>query len=147
MVGCTRPRRRTMTTSVGSDKWTMQVEFKIHIEEHGDTLRIIIAGELDLATVPQLNAQLALAEAGDSRLIVMDLERVSFIDSSGLRALLEAEARSRQNGSRLRITPGNSQAEKLFKLTGTHDRLHFLPSTGSDRCARPGPDPEDPHVP
>ncbi len=112
---------------VGSDNFSLPAEFKLNIERRGDALHMAIDGELDLASVPVLTSHLREAEAGDASLIVLDLAGMSFIDSMGLRALLEAYARSGQNGDRLRITPGPPQAQRLFKLAGLLDKLPFVP--------------------
>jgi anti-anti-sigma factor len=89
-----------------------------------------ISGELDVATAPTLDETLKQAEASDARAIVIDLTGVSFIDSTGLRALLEADARDGANAhpARLQITGGSAQAQKLFKLAGVLDKLPFVAS-------------------
>jgi stage II sporulation protein AA (anti-sigma F factor antagonist) len=78
-----------------------------------------------VATAPLLDAALGEAEASDARLIVVDITDVPFVDSSGLRALLHAQARSRENGERLRITEGTPQARRLFELAGVLETLPF----------------------
>jgi anti-anti-sigma factor len=104
----------------------MERDFNIEAV-HGDgSLRLVLRGELDLATAPLLKAALVEAEAGSSELIVIDLADVPFIDSTGLRALVEAHLRSQQNGDRLRISGGSEQALKLFKLAGVLERLPFV---------------------
>jgi anti-anti-sigma factor len=97
-------------------------------------LRVEVEGELDVATAPLLDEALKQAEASDAARIVIDLGGVSFIDSTGLRALLEANARDAEGEAtgRLGITGGSDQAEKLFKLAGVRDKLPFVgPGDGS----------------
>ncbi|MEA2264490.1 MAG: anti-sigma factor antagonist [Solirubrobacteraceae bacterium] len=89
-------------------------------------LRVRAEGELDVGTAPALDRALIEAEASAARTIVLDIEAVSFIDSTGLRALLAAQARSGRNGNRLRITRGGSQARRLFALVGVEARLPFV---------------------
>ncbi|MCA1689848.1 MAG: STAS domain-containing protein [Actinobacteria bacterium] len=89
-------------------------------------LRVTAAGELDLSTAPVLDTALAEAEATGAPTILLDIEAVSFIDSTGLRTLLAAQARSRQNGNRLRITRGGRQARRLFALVDAEDHLPFV---------------------
>lgn len=48
------------------------------------------------------------------------------MDSTGMRALLEADLRSRQDGNRLRIGPIASAVERVLKLSGVYDRLSFI---------------------
>lgn len=86
-----------------------------------------VAGELDVATAPVLDAALTQAEASAAPMIAIDLTGVSFIDSTGLRALLEAHARDKRHAAagRLQIIGGSEQAQKLFRLAGVLDKLPF----------------------
>ncbi|GAC1434574.1 MAG: STAS domain-containing protein [Solirubrobacteraceae bacterium] len=85
-----------------------------------------VEGELDVAATPLLNQKIAEAETHDSELVVVDLTRTSFIDSTGLRALIAAQERSARDGNRFRITEGPEQLQRLFKLAGILDKLPFL---------------------
>jgi anti-anti-sigma factor len=58
--------------------------------------------------------------------IVVDLDEVGFIDSSGLHVLLRHAASSSRDGARLRLTKGSQQAQHLFTLTGAIDHLPFV---------------------
>jgi anti-sigma B factor antagonist len=104
----------------------MRTGFDVQLVDREGALWVAIAGELDLATAPLLEEKLAQAEISGESSIVIDLSAVTFIDSSGLRALLDATARSLESGDRLRITEGSAQVNKVFELTGVHDRLRFV---------------------
>jgi anti-sigma B factor antagonist len=106
--------------------------FNIEVVKRDDGLYVELDGELDVATAPILDETLKQAEASDPGRIVIDLTRVSFIDSTGLRALLEAYARDTQrpDANRLQMTGGSEQAQKLFRLAGVLDKLPFVGSTG-----------------
>ncbi|MGH2878053.1 MAG: STAS domain-containing protein [Solirubrobacteraceae bacterium] len=86
---------------------------------------VTLRGELDLASVVALQERLTAVEQGAPALIVLDLSELSFIDSSGLRALLLAEERARQGGRELRLTQGSDAVQRVFEMTGTRDLLHF----------------------
>jgi anti-anti-sigma factor len=94
--------------------------------ERDTGLRVIAEGELDLSTAPLLEAALEAAEATDATAITLDIDAVSFIDSTGLRTLLEAQIRSQQDSRRLRLTRGTSQAQRLFALAAVEDILPFV---------------------
>lgn len=98
-------------------------EFNIHIE----TLETRCVPWLTAAPVGQLDERLAGAEASDASLIVIDPDRVSVIGSTGVHALLDAQARARGNGDRLRLTRGSRQAQRLFRVADVVDQLQFVP--------------------
>jgi anti-anti-sigma factor len=72
-------------------------------------------GELDLATVPQLDAALMDVEAMPARIIVIDLRPLEFIDLAGARCVLAADVRARAAGRALHVLAGD-RAERLFSL-------------------------------
>jgi anti-anti-sigma factor len=82
---------------------------------------IAVAGELDLYTTPQLVAELeALTTAGPE--IVLDLNEVSFVDSTALGAILLASRRLRQAGGELALACANPSTMKLLTMVGV-DRV------------------------
>jgi anti-sigma B factor antagonist len=87
--------------------------------------RLTATGELDMAGVPALDEALVwAAEAGVAEL-VLDLRGVTFIDSSGIRCVLDAHHRSRARGAELSIVPG-LETEVVFGLAGLSGRLPFV---------------------
>ncbi len=102
--------------------------FNIELTDRDGAIIVRVAGELDVASAPVLAAALERAEASVASTIAIDLTGVSFIDSTGLRALLEAHARDRNHPApgRLQITGGSPQAQKLFRLAGVLDKLPFV---------------------
>ena len=82
------------------------------------------AGEIDIATVAQFRARLfALADEG--RPVIADLDQVSFIDASGLGALIGAARRAAAHGTSLHVVCARSQTRQLFHLTGLDRQLHL----------------------
>lgn len=96
-----------------------QPTFTTRIQKHEDVAVMVLSGELDLATAPILRKDLAQIEDGGAPAIMLDLRAVSFIDSSGLKELVEARNRAQSNGHRLTIEAPSHAAERLFELTGT----------------------------
>jgi anti-sigma B factor antagonist len=88
-------------------------------------------GELDASTAQLLEQQLRLAEGAAAHSITVDLRGLDFMDSTGVRVLLEAQDRIGPGG-RLRILPGPRAVHKVFRLTGTEGALPFdgVPDTG-----------------
>ena len=89
--------------------------FAVRIE--GDA-RVVVSGELDLATAPQLaSAVEALASAGAQR-VVVDLAAVSFIDSTGVSGLLLEQAKLEANGAVFVLGPTSAQVESVLQMVG-----------------------------
>jgi anti-sigma B factor antagonist len=77
-----------------------------------------VQGEVDLYTSPQLrDAILRLTEEGENR-IVIDLNNVSFIDSSGLGVLVAGLKRARERGGELALVFGEGSVQKVLGITG-----------------------------
>ena len=91
----------------------------------GADSHIAVSGELDIASAGALEAEVARAEATDAQRIVVDLGAVGFIDSSGLRALLAVDARSRRDGDRLRLRNPSPAVEQVLRITGADRMLRF----------------------
>lgn len=88
---------------------------------------LVLIGELDLVSTPLLEAKmLQLCENG-TREIALDFSELSFIDSTGLRAVLIANELCQQRGYGFSITPGTGGVQRVFELTGF---LRALPCTG-----------------
>jgi anti-sigma B factor antagonist len=89
-------------------------------------VRLIPHGEIDVASVSDLDAKLReLREAGFDRLL-LDLREVAFMDSTGLRLILHWDDLARQDGVDFRLMPGSPPVQRLFELTGVLDRLSFV---------------------
>jgi anti-sigma B factor antagonist len=94
--------------------------------EIGDGVATLtLRGELDLASAHQLEESFAaIDEQGPTR-VTIDLGGLAFIDSSGLRALLIADARARDRGYELVLLPGQEPVQRVFEMTGALDVLRF----------------------
>lgn len=86
---------------------------------------IALAGELDLDGAPRVSEALQRAEAAKVRRIVLDLSHLDFIDSNGIRLILEADARARTDGGTLELVRGPRPVHRVFELTGVAERLPF----------------------
>jgi anti-anti-sigma factor len=94
--------------------------------DEGEAVRIVLRGEFDIAGAERLEAALARAEAGAPRVLVLDLSELEFMDSTGLRIVLAADARARDDGRELRIVRGAEAVRRLFHLTGLDGRLNVV---------------------
>jgi anti-sigma B factor antagonist len=101
----------------------MGLEVSAERQEARSVVRLV--GELDIASVPQVEAVLRRAEE-DVKPLVLDLSRLNFIDSSGLRLVLGADARARQAGVSLTIVRGPEPVRRVFRIAHLDDRLSFV---------------------
>ena len=86
---------------------------------------IALAGELDLAGARQLEARLDEVERENPQRLVIDLGSLAFIDSTGLRLLLQADARAKERGCELLLRRGEPSVQRVFEVTGALDVLRF----------------------
>ena len=108
-------------------------KFEIESCREGGDYILRARGELDLASCPLLKEQIKLAERTDAARIVIDVNGLDFIDSSGLGVFVAAKRRADRNGRRLRFTRGSGQIAHLFQLTGLDQALPFLEELDRDR--------------
>jgi anti-sigma B factor antagonist len=89
--------------------------------EHGCVI-VAVAGEIDISTVAQLRERLYELAANGGTLIV-DLNRVTFIDSTGLGALVGTARRVAEHGGNLYAVCAQPQPRKLLWTTGVDKRI------------------------
>lgn len=80
---------------------------------------IALRGELDVATVPQLDDALREAIAAGCSALVIDLMELTFLDSTGLMVLLNGLRRIARKDGRLVLACTNATVLRLFDVTGT----------------------------
>lgn len=97
---------------------TKPPELQISHEETGGRLVVAVAGDLDLGSAPEFEAALG-ALAPFQQPVVIDLDRVEFIDSSGMRALLAVnEIVVAAIGTPVTLAGGTAASKRLIELTG-----------------------------
>jgi anti-sigma B factor antagonist len=110
------------------DDYGLTVEVR---REPGHVL-VTVAGEIDIATVRQLRERLA-APAASGRPLIVDLDRVTFIDAAGLGVLASAARRATARGASLHAVCARHQVQRLFTITGL-DRQIPLARTVTEAC-------------
>jgi anti-anti-sigma factor len=100
-------------------------ELALHSARDGVLHTIRLEGEMDIANVDDVERELLKVEATDALSIVLDLSTLRFIDSTGVRLLLRAYARSRRDANRLVLLRGPAPVQRVFELTGVAGRLPF----------------------
>jgi anti-anti-sigma factor len=103
---------------------------RLHVElrhEH-DRAVIVLQGEFDLVGVPLLERELEGANVHEAKAIVLDLAQLEFMDSTGLRTLLSAQAAASERGQAFAVTQGSEQVQRLLRVTGVAEQLRIVAS-------------------
>jgi anti-anti-sigma factor len=122
--------------SEASAPWGIEVQ---HVRTD-TTLRIVVSGDIDLAAAPLLRKEIKQTIDRDVEIVVLDFQRVTFMDSTGLHALIDAHE---QLDGRLRIMPSPPVA-RLIEITDLHDQLPVINSANTWHSRTPQPADLDP---
>ena len=94
--------------------------------------QLVCSGEIDLSTAPRLEAETGRLCAAGASEIVLDLRKVSFMDSSGLKATLASQRLCQEQGRGFSVIPGQAQVQRLFEITAMYDLFRWR-TTGQPR--------------
>jgi anti-sigma B factor antagonist len=101
-------------------------EFSIQERRLDGTVVLTLRGELDLVNAETVATRLdALRAAGQP--VLLDLDALDFMDSSGLRVVLNAAEASDASGWPFSVTHGPDQVRRLFESTAVTERLPIVP--------------------
>jgi anti-anti-sigma factor len=100
--------------------------FQLDTARDGDVATVRLAGELDMGATFSLEPQIDRLLADDEvRRLVVDLRAVTFVDSTGLRLLLEIHQRAERAARELSILRPEPTVQRVFTLAGLDDVLPF----------------------
>jgi anti-anti-sigma factor len=95
-------------------------------QETGATV-VRLAGELDLSETTRFEGEILAAEGARPAVLVIDLRALRFMDSSGLRMILDADMRARRESRRLVIVQGPEAVHRVFLIALLDKRLELVP--------------------
>ena len=98
----------------------------VSVIEENATVTVTVAGELDVSTVPAFNKELSELRQTSATILVLDLSGTTFMDSTGLSAVLVAEMHARMRGQRFKVIAGPPHVHELFTLTGVDNFLEVV---------------------
>ncbi len=90
----------------------------------GDSYTVTLHGILDMSTAERLEGAIEAALGSDADRVVIDLDGLEFVDSTGLATILGATRRADGSG-RLKMTRGTGEVAQLFRLTALDLVLPF----------------------
>jgi anti-sigma B factor antagonist len=103
----------------------------VRTEDRDGLVHVALVGELDLSTVAKVQEELRRVEATSPPTLVVDLSKLTFLDSTGLRCIVTADERARAEGRRIVIVRGPDAVQRVFAITRLEDRLEMVDDAGS----------------
>jgi anti-sigma B factor antagonist len=99
---------------------------EVKTEERDGLVLVALVGELDLSTVAKVQEELRRVEASSPPTMVVDLSKLTFLDSTGLRCIVTADERARGEGRRVVIVRGPDPVHRVFTITRLEERLEMV---------------------
>jgi anti-sigma B factor antagonist len=144
-VGCSASRGLWLVEGDDGRSWRghaagssdSTAEMRIHVNalpfnsttrDAGTRVRhLVLAGELDMAAIPELRLRLAEG-AGEFECLVVDMSGLTFLDSTGIHFLLDLQTRADREGWILRVVPGPRQVQRVLEIAGVAETLPWAGS-------------------
>lgn len=97
----------------------MVAGLEVQTSAHENTVVVVAAGEVDIATAPVMNEALiaAISDHAEAQLVCCDLSRVTFLDSSGIGTLAAANRRAKAEGLEFCLAGATGPIQKILRLT------------------------------
>ena len=95
-------------------------------ETDGTAVRLALTGELDIAGAARVEQELERIEREPPATIVLDLRELAFMDSTGLRVIVAADSRAREQARRLVIVRGTDTVQRIIEMTRLDERLEIV---------------------
>jgi anti-sigma B factor antagonist len=105
-----------------------QEHLQVDARSEQDRIVLHLKGELDLASSPIFERALEDPALADAPLVVLDLDDLKFVDSTGLRIILLAHEGARGRGQEFAITQGSPQVQRLLSITSVAEHMHVIAS-------------------
>jgi anti-anti-sigma factor len=100
--------------------------FELTTHNEAQVVRIALTGEFDIASADRMEQELRRVEALEPKAIVIDISQLDFMDSTGLRVILSADARAHKQGHRLCVSEAPQSVQRVFRITGVDERLDIV---------------------
>jgi anti-sigma B factor antagonist len=107
---------------------------EIETEDRDGLVHVLLRGELDLSTVSKVQDTLERVEQSAPPTFVLDLSKLSFLDSTGLRCIVTADQRAREAGRRMVLVRGPDSVQRVFTITRLEERLEMVDDASSVRA-------------
>ncbi|MFH9347678.1 STAS domain-containing protein [Kitasatospora sp. NPDC017646] len=118
-------RRQPKGQGLAFDRTSAPGAFSAQASPWAEGTVIALYGELDLDSITELNDVLLPALAQPATVVVIDCAGLEFCDSTGLNALLRAQARAADDGSRIELARPRPLVLRMLELTGATDAFRM----------------------
>ena len=98
----------------------------VSTEDRDGLVHVALVGELDLSTVAKVQEELRRIEVNSPATVVVDLSKLTFLDSTGLRCIVTADERAREQGRRIVVVRGPDAVQRVFAITRLEERLEMV---------------------
>jgi anti-sigma B factor antagonist len=115
----------------------MTGQLRTTVREGEGTILVALFGELDLSEVEQVREVLEGAEAKQPQILVIDLRGLEFMDSSGIRVVVEADLRAKNDGRKLLLVRGPDPVHRVFTIALLDRRLEFIDAPPAEVADEP----------
>lgn len=116
---------RTSTQRLRAEQINELGQLSMRSHRDADVHALRLTGELDLANAGDVEQELLRIEGTDAGTILLDLTGLTFVDSTGLRLLITAHARTREDGDRLALLRPPAHIMRILRIAGIDERLPF----------------------
>ena len=99
---------------------------QIEAHDHDGLAHVVLTGELDLSTIQKVEQELTRVEGEGPAIVALDLSRVTFLDSSGLRVIVSADQRARRENRRFVVVRGPETVQRVFSITRLDEQLELV---------------------
>lgn len=99
---------------------------EIDAHQHDGLVHVVLRGELDLSTVEKVEQELQRVEGDAPAIVALDLSRLTFLDSSGLRLIVGADQRARRERRRFVLVRGTDTVQRVFSITHLDEQLELV---------------------
>jgi anti-anti-sigma factor len=107
--------------------------FGMKVAHEGDVVRVCPLGDVDIDTVDAIRRRIEDLKAAGARRVVLDLREATFLDSTGVHLVVEADADARKDGWDFALIEGPAGVQRPLEVLGLREHLLFLdPSELSD---------------
>lgn len=95
----------------------------VEIQSANGRASIALSGELDISSAARVEDALNSLQAQSPKVLVLDLRKLEFMDSTGLRLIVRADEAARAGGTRFVIVRGPEAVQRVFQIVGLDTRL------------------------